>query len=504
MINIDLKFDEILVDEYIDVNKTILNLNNIEGDLNKVSAEYRLFRESLLANFSKDVKCAIELAEEAYKSASFNNNTFLIEKISIHLGYMYTNCMNFEKAIDYYLVALKHNDHPRVINNIGVIFHILGDIEEAYKYFTTASQKIDINHSERLKSIIYNNIAECECEFGNYDKAKNLLTIAHDIMLSSDNPIGTSSLYNSYGLIETKKNNYEKAIEYFKLGEANYNIEKFTLHYSDLLRNHANVLFELKDYDGVIEKLTLIESLRLEHSLGDKNCNDLFLLARVHEQKNNYQKSNKAYSEYIEVIKNNEMRSIHTRVENLKSKVKLLEITKKVTALERISQTDSLTGIKNRYSLTEYLKRMLASNQIKTETSIVLVDVDYFKEFNDCYGHSLGDDCLKKIVNQLAVVLDNKDNQLFRYGGDEFFAVLPNISKKEAVKLVDITKKKISSLRIPNKNSKTCKFITCSFGLTTIKDINNMNFKDVLGVVDKALYEAKSRGRNQISYIELS
>jgi diguanylate cyclase (GGDEF)-like protein len=167
--------------------------------------------------------------------------------------------------------------------------------------------------------------------------------------------------------------------------------------------------------------------------------------------------------------------------------------------LECLSKTDALTGISNRHVLSEIVENLFkATKEDNNIISVVMIDIDHFKEYNDTYGHSDGDQCIIMIANALRTYLDIDGNLLFRYGGDEFVAIMPYIST-EAVHLTLVkAKKSIEALRIPNKKSKVSQFVTCSFGYTTVQR-GQVDYQRAFYLADEALYIAKANGKNYIA-----
>lgn len=489
-------FKEILTYQYIDVDKMMLKLEKLKDQISYMKLEYELFRQALLANQNNDFNTAILKGEEALGKATENSNSFLMVQINILIGVIYFNRKDYEASFDSFLAVSKYEKNPRALNNMGVILQQHGDFKEAYKYYKMAIKEIKGDDNFKFKTVIYHNLAECECEFGEFEKSKEHIANSLHNIKKLDNYDGTSYIYNLYGLIELKQKNYKKAIEYFEKGETYYKSENYIIYYLQLLRNHAKALFELGEYKKLKAMIQKIEEINISHNFEEKSENELKLLAKVYENEGNYKKANELYNEHINFINDKYVQNNKIRSENFKNKVDLFEVLRKISVLEKISKTDSLTNIDNRYSLTEYINSI---SNYKYNTAIILMDIDYFKEYNDFYGHAMGDKCLVKIASQLSKELDTENYQLFRYGGDEFLAILPNIHPNELMLLIERIRSSIENLKIPNSNSKTSNYITCSFGVVFAKKLSNNNFNHVFNLVDKALYEVKANGRNRVS-----
>lgn len=175
------------------------------------------------------------------------------------------------------------------------------------------------------------------------------------------------------------------------------------------------------------------------------------------------------------------------------------ELTKAYSLVEKMSITDSLTGLYNRgyfdMILEKEFRRMFRT---KDQISIIMIDIDYFKAYNDTYGHLKGDDCLKTIASIMNSCIKRPQDIIARYGGEEFVCVLPQTDKAGAISIASNIKNSIESMNIPHKNSKVAKHITISIGIATSICDENITEKDILKIADKNLYKAKENGRNQV------
>ncbi|MGM0410791.1 MAG: GGDEF domain-containing protein [Bacillota bacterium] len=153
--------------------------------------------------------------------------------------------------------------------------------------------------------------------------------------------------------------------------------------------------------------------------------------------------------------------------------------------------TDEMLDVYNRTKLMEELeKEIKRAFRYKNDLSVIMFDIDYFKEINDKYGHLTGDDILIKIINTVKNEIREIDF-LARYGGDEFIIINPETKLEESVKLAERLKTKIA-----NTTFEEVEKVTCSFGVTELKKDDNIDI--LLKRVDDALYEAKENGRNKV------
>ena len=172
-------------------------------------------------------------------------------------------------------------------------------------------------------------------------------------------------------------------------------------------------------------------------------------------------------------------------------------VTAQQTALERQSLTDGLTGIANRRHFDSQLRSAVAmAKRIKQPLAIILLDVDHFKAYNDSYGHLAGDDTLKAIANTLANTLQRQIDLVARYGGEEFVCILPNTNPQQALIMAEQLRLEVLALMLPHQASPTAGFITISLGIACLQMGQDISEKILLNQADKALYQAKSQGRN--------
>ncbi|MDG9669618.1 diguanylate cyclase [Hahella sp. CR1] len=172
--------------------------------------------------------------------------------------------------------------------------------------------------------------------------------------------------------------------------------------------------------------------------------------------------------------------------------------------LRVLAVSDGLTGAFNRRFFDETLAGEVRRHQRSNHPlALILLDVDYFKPYNDCYGHLKGDECLVAIVNEMLLAFQRAGEVVARYGGEEFAVILPNTNVEEAKKCGENIRSKIANLNIPHINSEVANCVTVSVGVAVKESTLTICGPDLIKKSDLALYQAKKNGRNQVMVIEL-
>ena len=161
--------------------------------------------------------------------------------------------------------------------------------------------------------------------------------------------------------------------------------------------------------------------------------------------------------------------------------------------LKRLSDTDPLTGIANRRAMMQVLEQLTPSAM---PISVIMLDVDYFKKFNDSYGHQQGDLALKHVAKTLKHHTRRQSDVIARYGGEEFVVVLLNTCQSDARNMAYAIREAIEELAIEHKTSLISQFLTASIGVSCCDEFDNFSIETLFHQADSALYKAKEQGRN--------
>jgi diguanylate cyclase (GGDEF)-like protein len=165
--------------------------------------------------------------------------------------------------------------------------------------------------------------------------------------------------------------------------------------------------------------------------------------------------------------------------------------------LEKLSITDHMTGLYNhRFLRTRLEEELNRSTRNGLNLSVIFIDLDFFKVYNDISGHLAGDAALKKVAEILKVSVRDMD-VVVRYGGEEFCIVLPDTSKKEAVHVAERIRQEIEKERFSNEENLPFGRLTASFGIASFPE-DGHTFTTLIHSADLALYKAKAEGRNRV------
>lgn len=168
----------------------------------------------------------------------------------------------------------------------------------------------------------------------------------------------------------------------------------------------------------------------------------------------------------------------------------------KTIKFKQLAVTDELTGLLNRHGIETKLKKLKINNNI----ALIIIDIDFFKDFNDKYGHLKGDICLRKVAHAIKNSTKKQTDFVARYGGEEFIVIVNDLNKTKVINIAKRILKNIEDLKINAANKKASRFVTASAGIVINHDKNDFNYLKLLNEADKQLMRIKKNKRNSISF----
>jgi diguanylate cyclase (GGDEF)-like protein len=195
--------------------------------------------------------------------------------------------------------------------------------------------------------------------------------------------------------------------------------------------------------------------------------------------------------------KNNRIRVLEERLRLMElSAVKLKQVNQ---ILRRLTGIDGLTGIANRRRFEEVqTSEWSRACRAGTALSLIMIDVDFFKGYNDIYGHQRGDACLILLASIFNDALHRPADLVARYGGEEFMVLLPETNAEGAAELAEVIRSRVAAAQIRHGNSPIDEVVTISLGVVTIYPTAGLSLAGMITAVDEALYRAKQEGRNRV------
>ncbi|HEY8890263.1 MAG TPA: diguanylate cyclase [Clostridium sp.] len=500
------------IDLLIDYSKFLENIGKRKEAIDKLEGVYNIsIDNNFLENKRKE---ALDKLEEAYNISIDNNlyaKTMEICKRTINL---YEQANDINNANKYCKIYFKNEKKLENIEIINRAIHLKTKV------------KLESLEEERK------NILEKSEAFRK--EAEDLMKTVKNISIISELGEKLTTTLDLNQIYEMLYNSIQSFMVANAFGVAIYKEEKGVIEYQYLMENYVKTELYKVNFDNEASmavkclkenKLIIINDMKNEHSnyvdtiITSNNSNNYKLNSAIYcplsidnkligvitvqaYEKNSFTKLTiemiKALSSYAAIAINNATKSINLLVEmeqRRKTQIQLENINSK---LIHLSENDGLTDIPNRRKFDSIIeKEWNKAKERKSVISIIIFDIDCFKQYNDNYGHTVGDSCLISISNELCKSLV-KNYFAARYGGDEFVIVLPDINLENAKSYGDNLRRNVEKLSLIHKFSKVKGIVTVTLGVSSTIPDSDSTIIDFIRQADNALYEAKNKGRNQI------
>ena len=429
---------------------------------------------------------------------------------------------NTVAAMEYYMSGLyicEEHDvksvHSSIELNLGYLYLDAGVYKEAEEYFLKAYNEYVRTPAEKRRNesltMIYTNLATCHLLAGELDKAREYIGKLKDECQASFSNM-------DYIYVECLEVRFHHICGDYESRDKIIDDVKRRLSRNVLIMDIFDDIYDFCNLMIEIDRLDVLQEIieRLDEPIKKTQINNLkrkFLTLKIKLYMKNGDKeacdgalvSFFDLSEKLEEDKQKMIASIlHVRnsVDKMKDKQRVLE-AEKLKLLER-SETDQLTGIANRYRLVQYAQSSLAKcKRERIPLSYEVLDIDYFKQYNDTYGHQAGDECIKAVAGILA---DIQNDSIFaaRYGGDEFVVIYVGMSVEEVVRTAEVLKRRVQELGSVYKGAGVDVGVTISQGICHCIPEEDSKDRDYLYSADIMLYNVKRKKRNGICVGDLS
>ena len=425
-------------------------------------------------------------------------------------------------ALDYFYYAMELAEQygnyvlqGLIYNNIGVLLHNRGDASSAAWYF---EQGIKVSRKKGIedKDIVFDerqfyiNMSGKYIEEKNYLKAKEYMDIATTQYDGKQTSVSEVSIMSAYAVIYSGLGNepalYDICVKALHLPrEAYEEVESFE-DYLDIFV----ALMKIKHIGEAEQLLHILSEVCERNDIRKHKVRLCEAYIELYETTGNYLKLNETYHEYYtwkKKLEQEKKQAVITAIDNRcrleDEKTRNAKLTADNRELSRESEVDELTGIYNRYGIRRRFRELYKIAEVDDQKlCMAIFDIDFFKEYNDQYGHLQGDACLQKV----AQILQKTASNLFfiaRYGGDEFLIVGINKTNDEIECFAQNLLNNIREARISFQYSPIVPQITISFGAVNAKVEDNLDILDFVYNADKVLYKVKKKGRNNYMVIDM-
>ena len=476
-----------------------------EVDSNELRA-YCLCYKGLIKYLNAELDSGYELLLRSVEPLRQTEQWTLLGRVYNALGNIAYYQGEFSLAVDYFFVGIRFcKEHQlmvlayRIINNIADMYMALGEYRLAAEELLNCAKGFEtIGASDDSYAIIYGNLTYCYIHLDEWDKATEYLEKTSK--LYGDELIDRCSLLflqvsYYHGTGDTAKR--DETIETLR----SLDISSVMYDFLNEIEHHARLLMEIERYDALEELLQA-----MEHTVTSLFGKEILCTLKLeyYQKIGNKQAYLEQTADYYDITRHLDRQRRQISVHNLINRSSLekemdmrAETERDNCILRMRSETDALTGIKNRFKLNEVAEAAFQRAYINgTTLGVELLDIDCYKEYNDNYGHQAGDDCLVSIAKVLQELEANEGVHVGRYGGDEFMILYENYSKEEILAFAQQIKDQLSALNVEHKHSCVSDHVTVSQGIFLKVPVDSNRLWDFTYCADISLYTVKHKGRN--------
>ncbi len=466
------------------------------GDLKGVERANVLCRIAEAFFKIENSQSALKYWHEAATEFHHLNETVRKARTLIKIGTLYQHTMDFVNAESKYNEAkaiFEKNGDPNGIAlcsyKIGDMFLDSGDIHKALEQLLNAdSMKEDSDDKDYciLKGDINNKLGEINSKLMNLDDALKYFFEAMQVFNYIDYPEGIIQVMNNIGMIFMREGLFEEAETFFRDGYEHAKNGKSKITELKYLGNLAELQARKGDFSEAYS--LLIEAYNLRDQIFSQT-----LSQKITDIETRHEIERKEKELEIYRLKNIDLENANTTIQ-----LKNEELTSAYKKMELLAQTDPLTGLANRRQCLDRInEEKLRFERNKQPFSFILIDIDYFKKFNDTWGHDFGDMVLVEIAGLLRESTRQLDTSS-RWGGEEFLILLPNTTLEGALTLAEKIRTRVEKHKKVIGGKQAC--VTVSIGVSQF-DENCSTIDDCIKKADTALYNGKENGRNRVEHL---
>lgn len=461
-------------------------------------------------NFYKKMTSSERIMEEAgeWEYVVMANNM---------LGIMSLNRGNAPYAMDYYLNALSICQRNNLTNlewivnmNMGALYVNIEEYEKALNYIESAYEYVSVNRDmdDYIRNLtdIYVGMGKCYLGLQDLDKAQEFLDKIKDecmdYLSESDKIVVYSFMARLYNEERMERKRDLVIMDMNEIIGSDIPL----MDYFDDIYEYLLMLQEIEYYRDFFRTLDIIERLAKVTAIKNLERKLLSLKIKYYRKSGNQLEYTKAAVQYFEITEymDIENHNMVTSMIDLRSNYDDLsainnEFRRKNKALKKKSETDALTKMANRFGLSRHAKKSFKKAIENNKNYIVeILDIDYFKQYNDNYGHSEGDKCIKTVAEIINKQRDYGKVFTARFGGDEFVIIYEDFEFSEVEKMVSDLKKRVEEANIKHEYSEAGKTVTISQGICFGQPKEGDKFEDFFNKADEYLYIAKEVSRNSL------
>lgn len=472
--------------------------------------------------YEKDTGEVLEYMDKALYYAQLSDSK-KNARVYLHLGYIQKTIMNnFVQAIEHLIKSIEISRENEFIEMESMTLNILAD---GYDKIDKVSETINIytsiikddryrNITANLKSAVLCNLISCYIRIKDVDNAEKYLNELKKVMPDVQANIWESyyavflglkaQLYCLQGInLETALKLVEESRQIYYRHKTGFILDDFEILTA---QRFGDIYFKMGDIDQALHYYKAMMELTPEENMYYKKAanerlaeayeamgDDIAALSFYKECNANFNNiKEKRTQEQYETMYIHFMRSVKEKEINRLSKLK--------SVLEKDSNIDSLTNLYNRNYLNKYIEYRQYGAGTCGDLSLLMIDIDSFKKYNDNYGHEKGDAVLKIVARVLGESCIGITDKIVRYGGEEFLIILEDVPEQAAINLSEKIIHKMAVENIEHKYSEVERFITVSIGIASCMPGEFCNTIKVIEAADQALYLSKRNGKNRFTH----